>query len=666
MNELNHLLSPALMRAAGFTLLHSLWQGALVALAASVLLMLLHRHCAEVRYRVVASALTLVVALAALTFVSYYRSGFTAVKETNALATAAAPAAAIEIASTAGLAASAGPEARWQRLLTAGPAYLERHLPLVVGAWLLGMLAMTLRFLGGLAYVQRLRRYRVAALPPAWQTRLDELVAQAGLSQRVQLLASALVPSPVVVGYFKPVILLPLGAATGLAMGELEMILAHEVAHVLRKDYLFNLLQSVAEIVFFYHPAVWFLSASLRTERENCCDDVATELCGTPRRLAEALSSLAELSYAARAPRLAMAATGPDGRGSLLSRVRRLVTHRPAAPTFLEGFWAACVVLLSAGLLAGSTLASLDASATTPTQARRLAARAVPTMPGDARQPAASDSTVGFTSSQQKAADPYVDGQHVGQAQPQPYPPTAATGQQEPPSKATRKRAKKQTTTATSTVNSVHTTTNSNSNSSPNDDQEQDPHARFEAELVKDGLLRNRNEFDYTLKASSFVIDGQAQPAAVADKYRRLYEAETGHKLSPTSSYRNIRTHQEDYVSSTARALAPKPMRKPRPLPAPMPAPMAAPAPMPAPAPAPLPPAPPTAPDNEAITRELKQDGLIAPNAKSYRFELTKDGLVVDGQAQPEAKAAKYRQLLNVPAHQGGGRSSSVRISVEE
>jgi beta-lactamase regulating signal transducer with metallopeptidase domain len=669
MNELNHLLSPALMRAAGFTLLHSLWQGALVALAASVLLMLLHRHRAEVRYRVVASALTLVVALAALTFVSYYSSGFTALEETSALVTAAAPAAAIKIASTAELAASASPEARWQRLLTAGPAYLERHLPLVVGAWLLGMLAMTLRFLGGLAYVQRLRRYRVAALPPAWQTRLDELVAQAGLSQRVQLLASALVPSPVVLGFFKPVILLPLGAATGLAMGELEMILAHEVAHVLRKDYLFNLLQSVAEIVFFYHPAVWFLSASLRTERENCCDDVATELCGTPRRLAEALSSLAELSYAARAPRLAMAATGPDGRGSLLGRVRRLVTHRPTAPTFLEGFWAACVVLLSAGLLAGSTLASLDASATTPAQAQRLAASTVPTPSGAARPPAAAtDSTFVFISPQQKVADLYVDGQHVGQAQPQPYPPTAATGQQEPPSKATRKRAKKQT--ATATVNSVHTTTNSNSNSSTNDDQEQeqeqDPHARFEAELVKDGLLRNRNEFDYTLKASSFVIDGQAQPAAVADKYRRLYEAETGHKLSPTSSYRNIRTHQEDYVSSTARALAPKPMRKPRPLPAPMPAPMAAPAPMPAPAPAPLPPAPPTAPDNEAITRELKQDGLIAPNAKSYRFELTKDGLVVDGQAQPEAKAAKYRQLLNVPAHQGGGRSSSVRISVEE
>jgi bla regulator protein BlaR1 len=259
MNELNHLLSPALMRAAGFTLLHSLWQGALVALAASVLLMLLHRHRAEVRYRVVASALTLVVALAALTFVSYYSSGFTALEETSALVTAAAPAAAIKIASTAELAASASPEARWQRLLTAGPAYLERHLPLVVGAWLLGMLAMTLRFLGGLAYVQRLRRYRVAALPPAWQTRLDELVAQAGLSQRVQLLASALVPSPVVLGFFKPVILLPLGAATGLAMGELEMILAHEVAHVLRKDYLFNLLQSVAEIVFFYHPAVWLL-----------------------------------------------------------------------------------------------------------------------------------------------------------------------------------------------------------------------------------------------------------------------------------------------------------------------------------------------------------------------------------------------------------------------
>jgi beta-lactamase regulating signal transducer with metallopeptidase domain len=658
MNELNHLLPPALMRAAGFTLLHSLWQGALVALAASVLLMLLHRHRAELRYRVVAGALALVVALAALTFANYYSAGLNPAADLSAVSLPTDGTPSLAAGNGAPAAPSLDFSGRVDKLLAAGTGYVDHNLPLIVSAWLLGMLAMTLRFLGGLAYVQRLRRYRVAALPLAWQSRLDELAARAGLTQRVQLLASALVPSPVVVGYFKPVILLPLGAATGLSMAELEMILAHEVAHVLRKDYLFNLLQSVAEILFFYHPAVWFLSASLRTERENCCDDLATELCGDSRRLAEALSSLAELTYAAgRTPQLAMAATGPGGPGSLLGRVRRLVAHRPSAPTFLEGFWAACVVLVSAGLLAGSTLASLEASAS---PSALLPAGQPPIRLDSA---AGTDSILVFTTPQTKVADLNIGGKKVGPAQPQPLAAASSGLQQDPTPEVTAQKRKKKTATRVTTATTSSTSTMTTSGS-----QSADPQERIEAEMRKDGLLRNRNQFDYTLKASSLVVDGQVQPAAVAAKYRHLYEAETGRKLGPTSSYRNTRTHDEDGQAPAApkassihvhqETLAPTP-------PAP-----------------PLTPSMPassssssssssststvSSPDNAAITQELIQDGLIAPNAKSYQFELTKNGLVVNGQAQPEAKAAKYRRLLNVPADQPGNRTSSVRIIVNE
>ncbi|WBO83197.1 M56 family metallopeptidase [Hymenobacter yonginensis] len=375
MSLLEQFGSPALMRALGWTLLHSLWQGALVALAAAALLMLLHRHAAALRYKVAAAALLTLLLLSGITL-GYYYSTFRAAPATEAPYSAGSPTDELPgvdatglgtdvaaVASETGATAAPAP-GRLRQLLTTGQLYLERNMPVVVVAWLLGMLAMTLRFLSGLAYVQRLRRYRVAALPAEWQTRLDALVARTALRQPVRILASGLVPGPLVIGWLKPVILLPMSAASGMSGAELEAILAHELAHVLRRDYLFNLLQSVAEILFFYHPAVWFLSNCLRTERENCCDDMATELCGDSLVLAQALASLATLQHAptrpALTPRLAMAAAGQPG--SLLGRVRRLVQHRATAPTFSDGFWAACVVLLSVGVLTTSTVLSLSAA----------------------------------------------------------------------------------------------------------------------------------------------------------------------------------------------------------------------------------------------------------------------------------------------------------------
>ena len=371
-NQLSDFASPALVQALGWTLLHSLWQGAVLALGASLLLMLLHRHVAAVRYRVSAVALLLLLTLAGGTFGYYYQAaGARAVVPAGVSAVArvsvvpgAAPEAAFDQAPTTAYQVSASQTApsRQAAWLRTALLYFEQNLPLLVACWLLGMLAMTLRFLGGLAYVQRLQRYRVAALPEGWQARLDALAQRAGLRQRVRLLASALVPGPLVVGWLRPIILLPLSAATGLTDTELEAILAHELAHVRRHDYLFNLVQALAEILFFYHPAVWFLSASLRTERENCCDDLATELCGDPVVLARALASLAALSLAPElaAPRLALAAAGVPN--SLLGRVRRLVRHRAEVPTFLEGFGAACVVLAGIVVLVFSTVASLNAS----------------------------------------------------------------------------------------------------------------------------------------------------------------------------------------------------------------------------------------------------------------------------------------------------------------
>jgi hypothetical protein len=151
-----------------------------------------------------------------------------------------------------------------------------------------------------------------------WTRRVRRLGARLGLARRVRVLTSALVDVPCAIGWLRPVILVPASALAGMSPGQLEAILAHELAHVRRHDYLANLFQTVVETLLFYHPAVWWLSSRVRAERENCCDDCAVAICGDAVTYARALAALEHLRAAAG---LAVAATG----GSLLARVRRLL-----------------------------------------------------------------------------------------------------------------------------------------------------------------------------------------------------------------------------------------------------------------------------------------------------------------------------------------------------
>src|SRR5207249_10465429 len=126
------------------------------------------------------------------------------------------------------------------------------------------------------------------------QQMLEHTAQRLGLRHAVRVLQSTLVQTAVVAGYFRPIILLPMSAITGLSTAQLEAILAHELAHIRRHDYLVNLLQTLVETVFFYHPAIWWLSNQIRCERENCCDDVAIAVLGTRVESGRALLALEE------------------------------------------------------------------------------------------------------------------------------------------------------------------------------------------------------------------------------------------------------------------------------------------------------------------------------------------------------------------------------------
>ncbi|MGI4824279.1 MAG: M56 family metallopeptidase [Janthinobacterium lividum] len=409
---LENWLSPALVRAVGYTLLHSLWQGAALAGVLAAALPLLRRHRAEVRYATAAGALASLLLLVGLTFGFYYTSG-PVPAETTVVADMAPVAAASAVSQASVETIAAAPATASEQALDwlqTARTQVEPYLPLLVAAWLVGLLLMSGRLLGGLVYANRLRRAGAQALGTEWQQRLAALAHRAGLRRPVALLESARVAGPLVLGHLRPAILLPLGAVAGLSPALLEALLAHELAHIVRRDYLLNLGLAVAEVLFFYHPAVWFMAGCLRAERENCCDDQAAALCGGDRlRVARALAALAELeTIPAATPRLALAATGVGGRGSLLARVRRLALARPSAPTLGEGLLAG--VLAGLGLLGLGTGVVLAAPADSLVQreaaatAQQLAANLV----GTSRNSLAAGAPPAWANVMRQFAAPYT------------------------------------------------------------------------------------------------------------------------------------------------------------------------------------------------------------------------------------------------------------------
>ena len=171
-------------------------------------------------------------------------------------------------------------------------ALLEPWLPAVVIAWGLGVLLVSARLLGGFLVVRSLTRRGTRPIESNWHETLARLSQRLALRTPVRLLESAHIQVPMVIGWWRPLILLPATVVTGIPSDQLALILGHELAHIKRYDYLVNLVQSVIEAIFFYHPAVWWISTRIREEREHCCDDAAVALCTDRLEYARALSAL--------------------------------------------------------------------------------------------------------------------------------------------------------------------------------------------------------------------------------------------------------------------------------------------------------------------------------------------------------------------------------------
>jgi beta-lactamase regulating signal transducer with metallopeptidase domain/type II secretory pathway component GspD/PulD (secretin) len=325
---LENILSEEIIQKLGWMLLHFVWQAAVVALLLGILLAVLRKSSSNIRYIIACTALALIVILPIITMQIIHVSTpqpitsidpppVPVMMQTQPATKEIPPAVAVKHEEPAQLESTdAVPNIPWRQRAV---GWLEPALPYLVAGWLLGVFGLSLWHLGGWAQLQRLKKQMVKRVEVPLGAKLNELSGRLKVKRAVRLLESALVQVPTVVGWLRPVILLPASAMTGLAVEQLEALLAHELAHIRRYDYLVNILQTVVETLGFYHTAVWWVSHRIRVERENCCDDLAVSISGDRVRYAKALASMEEIR--ARRNELAVAATG----GSLFSRIRRLV-----------------------------------------------------------------------------------------------------------------------------------------------------------------------------------------------------------------------------------------------------------------------------------------------------------------------------------------------------
>jgi beta-lactamase regulating signal transducer with metallopeptidase domain len=336
----------------GWTILHFLWQGALIGVVAGMILALLPARLASWRYLTACSALTLCIMIFVATAVHFGLS-------MNTVAAALEP-------GTADRMALGAPAMTTQAATVDEDASVFTRVISV--AWVIGVLFMSTRFIIGVRNTVRFQTRGIEEVDPGWSDVFNQLKVRLGVRDGIRLLGSSLAETPMVVGWIRPVVLVPVSAFTNLTTDELKLVLLHELNHIRRMDHLINLLQGTAECLLFFHPVTWWLSAQIRNERELCCDDLTMKTMNQPRIFARALVKLETLRLDHRPTPLnpSVHATG----GSLMSRINRLLETKehtelskltwrgPLAIALATGLTAICLTTSINPVTAGETMST--------------------------------------------------------------------------------------------------------------------------------------------------------------------------------------------------------------------------------------------------------------------------------------------------------------------
>ena len=398
MNSLSNFisLSTPLVERLGWVLIHSAWQFTLVGLLAAVIIRLMRSNSSRARYGVLVVLLLVSVGFPVATWLLQPQSS-TQVANTLTPVTVETPDSVVvpsvaqesscpEGAASAPLVVAspdialqpelldqavdvvavlpiATPQRPW---LQRGAELLRPWLTWLVAAWVVGVAFFMLRPTWGWLTLRRLKRTGTTPVSPEIEALLTGVATHMGLQQSVSVLKSSLAQVPMVVGYIRPVVLLPASLLTSLPVSQLEAILAHELAHIRRHDFVVNLVQTLIETLFFYHPAMWWLSRRIRVEREHCCDDLVIDAMDNRTEYGRALVAIEELRGVN--PVLSLSASD----GSLLARIRRIANpkrQQASVSPWLGVFVLTCLVgvILTLGSVGNSEALAMSEGETQDT-----------------------------------------------------------------------------------------------------------------------------------------------------------------------------------------------------------------------------------------------------------------------------------------------------------
>jgi len=317
---LTQILSHDLSYALAWTLVHSMWQISLVAAILAVIMKVTKHNSAESRYLISFATLAVIGICSLVTFAIYYNAS--------------------QLSPQTVIAGFAGELTTTAQLSTKGIlAFIDSYFFIIVNTWLLGTVLFLVKLIAGYTWIKRITK--TAVLDNAvLNKKLTRLKAKFRIHRTITLKQSNRITTPMVVGFVKPIILFPLGLVNQLSGEEVSAILAHELAHIKRHDFLFNLIQSLAEAVFYYHPGIWYISTTISKEREHCCDDLAIKHSVGKVSYAKTLVRLQELKLETIQPAVAMAGR----RGTFTQRIHRILDQPVQSSQFKEKLVAALLI----------------------------------------------------------------------------------------------------------------------------------------------------------------------------------------------------------------------------------------------------------------------------------------------------------------------------------
>jgi bla regulator protein BlaR1 len=327
-------MNNGLTQAICWTLIHSLWQGLLLTIVAGTVMLLTKKARAAVRYMLLMALFAAFLVVCGYTFIHVWNNADTS----GPLMAGTLPV--THVLQDYGMG----------NLPTAWIAYCSDHAMFIVTAWLIIFTFRCWQMTRALLYIRRIRESRFQDPGPYWNNKLHTLAQQLNIQQTVLLLESGVTKIPVVVGHLKPVIYMPLGLLANLPADQVEAVLLHELAHIRRHDFLINLLQNIAETIFFFNPGLLWVSSLIKQEREHCCDDVALQHTRKKKQFIEALISFREHAVYGNSYVTAF----PGKKNQLLQRVTRIIQNRnnslnvPEKIFFLFSFLIAAVLLVAA------------------------------------------------------------------------------------------------------------------------------------------------------------------------------------------------------------------------------------------------------------------------------------------------------------------------------